>query len=76
MKTIQGFFLFISETSLVIMDRSRQPRGLAYFQDMATGPESSFTGNSSTFLSVLLYAKTCHLLVSCLDDSGVHKVLT
>jgi len=47
-------FLLISEASLVIVDRPCQSRGLAYFQHMATGPESSFTGNSSTFLSLLL----------------------
>lgn len=35
----KGFFVVHSETSLVIMDRSCQPGGLAYSQGMATRPE-------------------------------------
>lgn len=50
----KGFFVVHSETSLVIMDRSCQPGGLAYSQGMATRPEWSFTGISSTFSSLLL----------------------
>lgn len=64
------FLLLTSETSTAPMDRPCQPGGVACFQGMAPGPEWSFPGISSTFLSLLLSAKTCPCLSSCLGDWG------